>query len=94
MSVLFQQSLYLSPTSCILSNYRVLRACLFDRPDYGQLFSVPNVCNLMLCSLQVLHLVWTYMILSAAFQKVQRGAVSDGHISYVKLNVLVEHEVM
>ena len=60
----------------VLLVFRVLNASAVEIHDYVTTFPAYWFFNGLLFVLQILHLMWTYLILRIAYQKVQTGSVS------------------
>jgi ceramide synthetase len=56
--------------------FRVLNASAVEIHDYVTTFPAYWFFNGLLFVLQILHIMWTYLILRIALQKFQHGAVS------------------
>jgi len=61
----------------VLLVFRVLNASAVEIHDYVTTFPAYWFFNGLLFVLQILHLMWTYLILRIAYQKVQTGSVSQ-----------------
>lgn len=73
---------------------RVLNTSAVEIHDYVTTFPAYWFFNGLLFVLQILHLLWTYLILRIAFQKFQHGSVSTSFIYMLTTIYSCHHDIM
>jgi len=64
-------------TRCGIFPYRILYSTLIDGAQFIEMFPAYYVFNGLLVSLQILHIIWTYMLFKVVHKTLSRGRAED-----------------